>query len=190
MVFLCVYCCYDHDLKGKKRKGLSCSSWLLLPIWAMLAVTERDWFSFGGRGAWVNLFTCQVTSVYQLIKRTEYLLLCGRDKSDWLIVIKGLEIQGQQGVKRHSALFRWCFFFINVDWGVLSQPSTQCCINFQSEHLTDASTLNLNIILSWEIKHDLPLLARFLWCRVIWSMMASVPLMSRIAQVHCLNRGC
>lgn len=52
--------------------------------------------------------------------------------------------------------------FINVDGGVLSQPSTQCCIDFQSEHLTGASTLNLNLILAWEKKYDLSLLARFL----------------------------
>lgn len=62
--------------------------------------------------------------------------------------------------------------------------------DFQSEHLTSASPLNFNINLVWEAKHDLPLLARFLWCRVIWNMKTLVPLLSKVAQFQCLNRVC
>lgn len=154
----------------------------------MSALTGRYWFSFEGTEVptWILSFA-KLPQFTNLLNEPNN-CYCGEGVS-MIDCYKRPGDPGTTSSKKTQCIVLWVLF-IDVDWEILSQPSTQCYIDFQSEHLTDASTLNLNIILSWEIKHDLPLPARFLWCRVIRSMKALVPLVSKVAQLQCSNRRC
>lgn len=100
-----------------------------------------------GTGACIYLATGQLVSICPTIKQIKSLLLYRRSKDWWLRIVKSENLETTSN-KIHTALFVIGLLLIIMltERIVLSQSNTQGGIDFQSEYLADASTLNVNII--------------------------------------------